>query len=1327
MTPILLRGLIVHPENTLRFDFIIDKGQDNASEMEFSEASQRMINYFLASLTIPENDYWVNLSPVEKDRVIPETLIKTELGRDLLSEDYLLKQFTSSLIYPEDALGKGFWDRVYKEANAKFGVTELPVNAFNKVWITPEEATVHEQGDAVYITKSHLKVMLESDYLASSGITGQNAGVSGNNSDINELTKTVLRELVVPAIEKEVNEGKNFARLRQIFHALILAQWYQDVFKESLLNKMYSRQSRVAGIDLSDPANKEKIYAQYIQAYKKGVFNYVKEETGAFSQEPLPRKYFSGGFKAQKVRRSDAEMLNADNVRNVQLVEVRLARGDNAQVESYEKWTSLNRPIELLKELRSFWQDGPFNREGFRGFLEKYSEQVAGHPKYPVQGAWPVLKAITQLEQYQEDDIMSFIQAEFPSGRMKRPALVDAILLMNDVIVGGPDTWLREQAPNLQGKRTFLVSSEIHLWVGGLGPVMQFDLLGLNRLGLKASGVQPHYQTRRDTGDPLGAAFDYSDLDITDIRTIHEYTIDIGDKNGVDRHTVKVRVSEGRDRDGLPVILVRDVQETVAEYQFRSKRLDYSKLKDLLIQFGYLDSKVDALTKDHRVGDKFKEGRTFSEEFKGAVRALLPAYGEQQFIDIADILSSVLDGEGPSFYTRMPYNYAGKGNPAIKEESVAFYNLAVAKLIDLEKPDIVMANDGQLGPLQAVTDSHYTDKTNPDLQNLFWEFRTHTYDAQGIDGVGGKGNRWQEWNINFGENIFLKHMLGISGRYISAAKRLDRDNKPHLDYTSLGVRRAGMQGLATGVSDKQTDEMGSLDDVYADLQAVTNGGVTKLTAAIFLELFSRLFPEGNPLRPLPEQIQAVKLEALAMLNKEKIVTANGRTLGAANAPHNGVVNIKPGALIIAMERRMVDVKMGKPDATAEEALLAAVKEGATFLFLGSHQGTQESNDLDEYFRGLEIKIWKAKQEAPHDWKGDFFFVNAFTPRHKALVNAAKHMGLKASTNHSGAAEVSEEHSAANGALDAGGTFREGVIIDQGVLVDWQHPGEGFIAMPKEDTWQSWLETVYRPAIQLWNSNQVDFYKNSAVAVRMARTMHYLITVAAMLRAMNNEIELKKKEKLADDTALQGILDNLTGNHRAMIPEILVQGRNLEESFRFKVGYRHEAAHAWEAEADTEKGLTRFIKRMRELESIHGFDIFFNHFDDYKNFMLRLLKGTEAERIFSDWVEMIRNEPRTAMYKHQRLENFLESLTTRLEALSAPALSNPEPGTSDDAQSVYGGIDARGIRVNRNTSVTRQVFNDQALEQLLTDASGLTATITGISVIQKLSDIPAFSR
>ncbi|MBF0511856.1 MAG: hypothetical protein HQL13_05970 [Candidatus Omnitrophica bacterium] len=50
----------------------------------------------------------INLSPYERARIIPHSFGLTEMGIDLLAEDYMLKQTTAALIYPEDVIGQEF-------------------------------------------------------------------------------------------------------------------------------------------------------------------------------------------------------------------------------------------------------------------------------------------------------------------------------------------------------------------------------------------------------------------------------------------------------------------------------------------------------------------------------------------------------------------------------------------------------------------------------------------------------------------------------------------------------------------------------------------------------------------------------------------------------------------------------------------------------------------------------------------------------------------------------------------------------------------------------------------------------------------------------------------------------------------------------------------------------------------------------------------------------------------------------------------------------------------------------------------------------------------
>src|SRR5580658_661430 len=226
--PPILKGIKVHPDNPFRFDFILDKGDSGLSSDQLKDESAKLIKYFLASLTIPEKDLWVNLSPYEKDRIIPNGFGLTEMGRDLLAEDYMLKQITASLIYPEGETGKKFWKCIYEEAEKKFGTTNIPVNTFNKVWIVPEKAVVYENAKVgtAYVVESKLKVMLEQDYLAleKNGVVRESPTSikSSQLSRDSSLASSMLREIVIPELDREVNEDKNFAQLRQVYNSLIL-------------------------------------------------------------------------------------------------------------------------------------------------------------------------------------------------------------------------------------------------------------------------------------------------------------------------------------------------------------------------------------------------------------------------------------------------------------------------------------------------------------------------------------------------------------------------------------------------------------------------------------------------------------------------------------------------------------------------------------------------------------------------------------------------------------------------------------------------------------------------------------------------------------------------------------------------------------------------------------------------------------------------------------------------------------------------------------------------------------------------------------------------
>ncbi len=301
--PALIRGIEIYPHNPLAFNFIVDSGHSGLEGEALNEETLRLVKYFLAALTVPQEEMWVNLSPYEENRIIPESFGLTTMGVDLLAQDYILKQLTASLMYPEEEIGREFWSRLYAHAQRELGTAAVPMDAFHKVWIVPDQAVVYEKDRIAFVAQSRLRVMMEQDYYAMSQNHSQTeeAETIVGGSALTELQLEVMRDVILPAIEKEVNEGKNFANLRQVYNSMILAAWFKQNLRESLLGQIYVDQNKINGINIDDTQAKEKIYQQYVQAFEQGVYNYIREDVDPLTEQVIPRHYFSGGFDGREL------------------------------------------------------------------------------------------------------------------------------------------------------------------------------------------------------------------------------------------------------------------------------------------------------------------------------------------------------------------------------------------------------------------------------------------------------------------------------------------------------------------------------------------------------------------------------------------------------------------------------------------------------------------------------------------------------------------------------------------------------------------------------------------------------------------------------------------------------------------------------------------------------------------------------------------------------------------------------------------------------------------------------------------------------------------
>lgn len=352
--PALLKGLFVPRDTLLKLQFTVDSGHDNSESSVERKNSEKLIDYFLSCLATKQKDFWVNLSEYESNRMVPDVLDGTQIGRDMLAQDCLLKQLTSSLLHPDTETGRSYWQEVYRRANKLFGTTSIPVTCYHKVWMQPSSASVYstdlptkiddstanilkpyakKKGRFAFITEAKIMVKCEEDYYAikanmkAEELKKDNTISAERNSLYNFITP-IFKDIILPEIEDEVNNGLNFSPIRQVVHSLILSKWFKEEFSDmadynSLVNtglpnkyrptfkhsslkgksqsiindspeQIRPKENTIGSLNASDVLDNQKFHEIYSKLYKEGLFRVVRREVDSQTGNIMTRIYFSG-------------------------------------------------------------------------------------------------------------------------------------------------------------------------------------------------------------------------------------------------------------------------------------------------------------------------------------------------------------------------------------------------------------------------------------------------------------------------------------------------------------------------------------------------------------------------------------------------------------------------------------------------------------------------------------------------------------------------------------------------------------------------------------------------------------------------------------------------------------------------------------------------------------------------------------------------------------------------------------------------------------------------------------------------------------------------
>ncbi len=1273
-TPALIKGITIHPENPLMFDFIIDGGDSSLAGKALKEETDRFVKYFLTSLTVPEDELWVNLSPYEKNRIIPQSFGETEMGRDLLAQDYLLKQLTASLMYPEKELGQKFWNRVYKKAYELYGMTEIPMNTFNKVWIVPSDAVVLEKGNTAYVVDSHLKVMMEEDYVAmehnsvGTGLAPIRYDLSnlreGDSESVSKLTSNVIREVLIPEIEKEVNEGKTFANLRQIYNPMILAMWYKANLKESLLGKVYVNQNKIKGVEVEDKQVKQKIYDQYVKAFQKGVYNYIREDVDQVTQEIIPRKYFSGGFgfdpKVYKPVVIDGDkgfytaqeqalleagfkkkpLSDAIHKAVVDLVENanKEDQGKGIQVSSpikasqVEDFGRLVNPQEVLKEdwkyyskeitkyLRLIKKGDVEAKENLMEFLDMVGQYVEKTMQLaPVEAHWPILKAVALLNKKDRLDLLKILEEKTETGERRvdqfESNMGDSIRLMFNLI---DRDWLGKNAQELKGRVIYTLSAENTLIAGGLGYVQQVHERFMRELGAQVISVETIYQNVKKT--------DGSGL------------MPMGVKGYVEHYGLKA--------DSLKVLGVREV--------------------DL-------------------AGEKTRVRIWQAEKSNGQIGIFIEELAEGESEEIPEGI--IPEGGKAVKYTNVIYDYNNYGNRSDAEYG-AFYAKTAKAAVEMKeinrkkeegkqwKSAVIWGQDSQSSASMALFVEAMEEASEGSVfKDIFPTFTTHTF-----------GNR-QYFGLNQQQWI-LGDLLGLNSKWWNASVR-----EGQMDMASLAIRMVDYaMGKAYTVSRKHdlVLKRNKIDYPEVVTEAASNGDELSRTRNWIKKIYKGIYnKELDDVGDLTwQQVREIKQEAGEEFKESfKNLTEN------AKEQLEGFDSTKP---TVGYAGRLVQVKVSPYRMFTLKNIRKLIENGKNVVLLTRVQGYHESEDLSRMYRELADQIAQEKKDNPsntENW-GSFIFTEWYEDNQKQLMMIASEIIALDSDDETGTNEWTEVNGAAALAWILASPWEFKInqhksILGEGTIAESNELGVNLIipsldkalvrraieiAQKKQrnydepltdEEWRTlddvsyaYFKVVNDKLNEIENEDTVQaFYEGSKKSGQMAQIANGTNTGAAYLRTDSNGIALRKNvkrdsQKLAKDFIAMIRRDLSYRQQLKLVNKLLFTGRNGVDQFKFteakvygnefhqqKIYKKNPWLKRLAAKEKGDNGLVTFLISKLIIEEV-AFDgagaLEYMKRGDYRNYVSNLLKGLPGSYDLIEKMGELEERSDIGWYKKDRI-------------------------------------------------------------------------------------------
>lgn len=242
---------------------------------------------FFVWLSLAPQNFWVNLNPDEPERIVDDRLGRTDAGKVMLEADLEMKKTVGKLIHPHSALGRKFWGGVRGDCMSF------------RNWILPAPASVHQDGDKLYILDAPLDVKMETQYLKDNGASSARSCPEQDKAT-EDHNEALFRDLILPRLKKAINTAPEYAELRRVHLARVAAEWYRELSRTK--DTTYGDLIDSGDIDTwrsTGDWQPTDTFDRYVDSYTKGEFKVTDRTTKG--DTTYVRSYVYGGVDLTRI------------------------------------------------------------------------------------------------------------------------------------------------------------------------------------------------------------------------------------------------------------------------------------------------------------------------------------------------------------------------------------------------------------------------------------------------------------------------------------------------------------------------------------------------------------------------------------------------------------------------------------------------------------------------------------------------------------------------------------------------------------------------------------------------------------------------------------------------------------------------------------------------------------------------------------------------------------------------------------------------------------------------------------------------------------------